>query len=178
MSPRTKQRIGGGMILLVVGFLSKEVISWLIGHGLDMLVGGLATVNLAAFPWENLILTATGLLGAYLAFWPDSRTRQMRDLADRASSIAERVRAHRMAIDTRAELDDPLAGIVADASSLLLSFAKQGFAVPALREADLRGMAFGAARYLRALAPLLRDGHWKEARAASRNFAARAEEEA
>lgn len=182
MSTRTKQRIGGGMILLVVGFLSKEVISWLIGQMLDFATGGWTRMDWSAVPWENLALTVAALVGAYLAFWPDrsgpSAEERGRILADQAVWIVERIKPHRQLASWTAERD-PLAQVIRDAASLLLSFGKEGLTVPKILDhEDHRRIAAGCQRYFEAFTPLLRDGHWREARDVSPKVAKVAEETA
>lgn len=111
--------------------------------------------------------------------WPEpSREERRRILAARANAIIRRIEPHRHPARWTADTD-PLDDVVRDGLSLLISFQKERLAVPPLRNLrDERRIAFGLLRYLKDIAPLLRDGHIRQARAMAPDAARDAEDAA
>jgi len=179
----SRQRIGGGIILLVAGWLGRESLSWLFGKALDFASGGVRTVSLAAFPWQNALATLLALLGGYLAFWPRTRVAKpdmMSVLFKRSQNIVSRVRQQRRAthLDRQYRGLEPLGDVVRDGCSTLLIFEREGFAVPDFDTTEPERLAFGLETYFATLSPLIRDRHIDIAKGAASEIANNAAKDA
>jgi hypothetical protein len=114
-------------------------------------------------------------------FWSGSKETDIapaqsgRNLGIRAGNVATRLGLHRGRYSIIQEVRDPLPNVINDGISLLISFEKQGFGIPKLsRLSTNEQAAFALLEYFTRMSPLLRDGHFDEAKHASPSIAKQA----
>ena len=173
------------LILGVAIFIGRESVSWLLDRVLDFATQGIGSGALVSFPWQSALATVMALLGGYLAFWPSKKEeavpsprQRARTLGVRASNITARLNMHRAPFGRVAEARDPFYDIVQEGISLLLSFEKEGFAIPKMQSlAELERRAVCMLDYFSRIGPLSRDGHINEAKQVSQQLADNAVEQ-
>ena len=179
----SRKRVGGGLILLVAGWLGQESLSWLIGKALDLVSGKVSGVNLAEFPWQHTMATFLALLGAYLAFWPGKAKAKSASRADRflnlyikGDQIVNRVRySRRLQWYHRGLGEETSVDIARDGISVLLDYQNDGLPIPQFGSmSSAEKLCVGMEVYFSALAAFMRDGHVAQVDAMAAGVAERA----
>lgn len=182
-----RKRVGGGLVLLVAGWLGRESLSWLFGKALDLVGGKVSDVNLAMFPWQNAIAALLALLGAYLAFWPGnpkakpaSRSDRLLNLHYKGGQIVDRVRYSRqLQWFQRGRGEETSVDIARDGISVLLDYRNEGLPTPQFGSmSSAEKLCVGMEAYFSALGPFMRDGHVAQVDAMIADVAERALETA
>lgn len=164
----SRKRIGGGIMLVVAGWLGQETLSWLLSKALDLASDGAGRVTIAAFPWQNAIAAVLALVGAFLAFWPVKAKEKPATRADRLSAlyyrgdlIVDQVRYNRqLEWFERGRGEKSPVDIARDGLSVLLDYQNQGLPIPqfgAINSAEK--LCVGLESYFSAVGPFMRDGH-------------------
>ena len=170
------------------GLIFREAVGWAVGKVLDLLPlpkNAAGVVNWAAIPWLNALAFALLAVGVYL-FWRGGRMRPainappnpFPSLATNANIVSQNISNFRATKRVFRDMLPDFMPIFHQGLALLVSFEKNGFAVPSVESDEAERIAIAMQHYFTTIAPMLRAGHIDEAKGLSVPLAQSAEQRA
>lgn len=169
MKESNRRKIGGVTVAVVGVWLLRETLSWAFGEVLSWAARSFTLASMATWPWFELAGFVCIAVGLTLAFWPSSEpslSRKLHVAADRALA-----RQH-AALNNPSRDGSDLRNANNVGESCLLTFKKAGFRIPKLPDqAPVKSLIL--IDYFNQIAPMLADGHVKEAKACAKEWVAK-----
>jgi len=181
MNISNRTRLGGVLLIAAGGFFGRELLAWAFNKMLDAgLAGWRSGWLLVVENWQVALGVVLMLCGSVLLFWPKKKPlptpkENPASLVKSSLNVVSQIRRHR---DTRYYSRShlpPITDLTSIGDAVLLSFNKRGFTVPHFADRFAECAAVGMESYFALLIPLLRQGHYDEARDISASASEHAE---
>jgi hypothetical protein len=174
LSRKTTVRSAFGFSAAGLGFIFRDVLSWIISKILDQLPipkNQDGSLNMDAIPWADGIGIGLIIFGVFL-FWKGGRMQNLKstkkasgyELSNEAYKISQYIAKYRSTSYLfRSDLPD-LKEIIREGAAAFASYQKAGFSIPNFDTHNAYCIAIGMEHYFGSLAPLLKKGHEDVAR--------------